>query len=633
MQIKTTAGDEHRIMRAREVVHADGAVPAGSLRDAIQASWQRSINHGVRMNAGCEINGERRYSSDDLYEANRILVDAAVPVLEQLSGHLRQRPERSLLILANAEARVLAIEGHSSTHPTLRDLAPGVCWSECHRGTNALGTALVEQKPTLIGYGEHFLDRLSPFSCTAVPIRKPDGSVHGVIDLTQMGPLPQPEDWFSLLNLSANYIERRLFSSQYADHLVIAFHPRQQYLDSSWQGLLALDDDGRILALNDPACQLFAQSRDHLVGKRADRLVAGYRDLLKSVRLGGVGTFATPRGSFFYKVLHVRPSPLQAPVARPRVADNSDAREQLQALAGGNSSYATQLRMASRALANGLPILLQGETGSGKEWVARRLHDASPRADKPFVAVNCAAIPETLIESELFGYRDGAFTGARRGGMVGRLQQAHGGTLFLDEVGDMPLALQARLLRVLQERRVAPLGAGEEQELDITLICATHRDLKQLVGTEQFREDLYYRVHGLSVMLPPLRERHDFDALCDTIMATHNDAPPALDEPLATLLRGYHWPGNLRQLDMVLRTALALWEPEDGPLGLMHLPATTRAELENDDQPARGSSIRDSERATIRQAMAVHQGNVSRAAKALDISRATLYRKLKQLES
>jgi len=274
-------------------------------------------------------------------------------------------------------------------------------------------------------------------------------------------------------------------------------------------------------------------------------------------------------------------------------------------------------------------VLLLGETGTGKEVVARALHQASPRADKPFVAVNCAAIPEGLIESELFGYREGAFTGSRRGGMVGRLMQANGGTLFLDEIGDMPLALQARLLRVLQERRVAPLGAADEQDIDVALICATHRDLKRLVHEQHFREDLYYRVNGVSLRLPALRERDDLASLVQGLLDKAGAKGVSLDPALAALLQGFDWPGNIRQLEMVVRTALAMREDGEQQLTLEHLTDCLLDELASGAAPS--GSLRDNELELIREALARHQGNVSAAAEALGISRATLYRKLKQL--
>ena len=274
-------------------------------------------------------------------------------------------------------------------------------------------------------------------------------------------------------------------------------------------------------------------------------------------------------------------------------------------------------------------VLILGETGTGKELVAKRVHDLSRRARMPFVAVNCAAIPEGLIESELFGYREGAFTGSRRGGMVGRLMQAHGGTLFLDEIGDMPLALQARLLRVLQERRVAPLGAGDEQDIDVALICATHRDLKRLVQEQHFREDLFYRVNGVSLRLPALRERDDLAAIIQGLLDKADARGVTLDPALTALLEGFDWPGNIRQLEMVVRTALAMREDGEQVLTLDHLTDCLLDELASSTAPS--GSLKDNELEQIRGALARHQGNVSAAAETLGISRATLYRKLKQL--
>lgn len=346
--------------------------------------------------------------------------------------------------------------------------------------------------------------------------------------------------------------------------------------------------------------------------------------MLARLHQGGAGSLQTAKGEFFYKTLRAPQRSINVSSPPRTVAKPAKAQPDLEALAGSNTRYARALRMARQGLANELPVLLLGETGTGKEVIARALHMAGARCDKPFVAVNCAAIPEGLIESELFGYREGAFTGSRRGGMVGRLQQAHGGTLFLDEIGDMPLALQARLLRVLQDRKVAPLGAGEEQDIDVALICATHRDLKRLVEEKHFREDLFYRVNGISVMLPALREREDFGALVTRMLTTLGAPAVVLHDDLDRLLNGYQWPGNIRQLEMVLRTALAMREPGDTVLTLDHLPDSMLDELTTSERPQAGS-IRENELELIRQSLDTHQGNVSAAADALGISRATLY--------
>lgn len=619
------------IFRAREMaLTARGwCAKEFTLREPIRASWQRSMGYGLQPDSEPPSSEPQALAVDELYESNRMLLDCAEPALQHLTDRLGHHGNDSLLILVNSQATVLAIEGGGSKWRELRDLQEGACWSEAVRGTNALGTALVEGRPTMIGYGEHFLDRLSIFSCASVPIRDPQGKIEGVLDLTRLGPTLQAQDSLLLLDMTASQIESRLFIASFGQQYVVAFHPRRQYLDTAWQGLLALDGDGRILAANQRACEFFGMERAQMVGLPGESLITGWQERFEQVRRGITGHLRTPRGDFFFKTLHL-PEAVSVPVSVPSLR-KEPATPTLEGLAGNNNPrYLRELDMAARGLRHGLPILLLGETGSGKELVARALHKGSDRADKPFIAVNCAAIPEGLIESELFGYRDGAFTGARRGGMTGRLQQAHGGTLFLDEVGDMPLPLQARLLRVLQERKVAPLGAGVEQDLDINLICATHRPVRALVAEGSFREDLYYRINGMAVHLPALRERKDMRELCQTLLRRLGAGQVSLTDDLLGLFERYRWPGNIRQLEMVLRTLLAVRAPEDRQLGLDHLPSSTLEDLLSEEVCEQDGNIRVREQEMIRQALADHEGNVSAAARTLGISRATLYRKLKQ---
>jgi transcriptional regulator of acetoin/glycerol metabolism len=631
--IKTNSPKQHREARlAREKLHLEGEVPDGVLRAEIDASWRRSLSHGVHFNAKHELALESSSSLEVLLTSNRLLIDAALPAIDYLA---ERQGKEGLIILANSDATILAVEGRADRlkGSGLQDITLGACWSEAARGTNALGTALVEARPTLIDCGEHYLDRLSDFSCTSVPIHCPQGEILGVLDLTREGPLGRAHDSTALLAMAVSQIESRVFNASYPDEIVLAFHSRRQYLESPWQGLLAVSVGGQILAVSAQACQLLHAERSALVGRRCEEFlgVDGLQ-LLARLHQGGAGSLQTAKGEFFYKTLRAPQRSINVS-SPPRTAPKTaKAQPDLESLAGSNARYARALRMARQGLANELPVLLLGETGTGKEVIARALHMAGTRSDKPFVAVNCAAIPEGLIESELFGYREGAFTGSRRGGMVGRLQQAHGGTLFLDEIGDMPLALQARLLRVLQDRKVAPLGAGEEQDIDVALICATHRDLKRLVEEKHFREDLFYRVNGISVMLPALREREDFEGLVSRLLAKLDAPTVVLHDDLSRLLGGYHWPGNIRQLEMVLRTALAMREPGETVLTPDHLPDSMLDDLTTTERPQSGS-IRENELEMIRQSLDNHQGNVSAAADALGISRATLYRKLKQLRS
>ena len=309
----------------------------------------------------------------------------------------------------------------------------------------------------------------------------------------------------------------------------------------------------------------------------------------------------------------------------------------LSTLETGDLNWRNASDKVRRVAGKSIPVLIHGESGVGKELFARAIHDSGPRRDGPFVAINCASLPENLIESELFGYAPGAFTGARRQGSHGRLREANGGTLFLDEIGDMPLSMQTCLLRALQERQVSPLGGGKSVDVDFALICATHRKLREDVDKGIFRNDLYYRINGLTVNLPALRERTDFQALTERLLV---DLNPKHDIHLATevlaKLSQHPWPGNLRQYVSVLRTASAMLDPGEECISWQHLPDDLIEELNAMPQQTKQSiadsgpeNLEELSRTAIRQALENSSGNISEAARRLGISRQTLYRKMK----
>jgi transcriptional regulator of acetoin/glycerol metabolism len=294
-----------------------------------------------------------------------------------------------------------------------------------------------------------------------------------------------------------------------------------------------------------------------------------------------------------------------------------------------------ELERHTRLLDADIPVLLQGETGTGKEIIAHELHRRSRRADAGFVAVNCAALPENLIESELFGYRPGAFTGARREGAMGLLRQADGGVLFLDEIGDMPASLQTRLLRVLQEREVTPLGGGRATPVDFAVLAASHRDIATDVQAGRFRADLYYRIAQATLRLPALREKPGLADLIECLWLRLGDGPDGmqLEAEAREHLASLPWPGNMRQLIGALRTLLALGTP-GGRIGLRDLPLDLRQSPSVSDATRRAGSdnglprMQQMQRQAMREALEACHGNVSAAARRLGISRSTLYRKL-----
>jgi transcriptional regulator of acetoin/glycerol metabolism len=337
---------------------------------------------------------------------------------------------------------------------------------------------------------------------------------------------------------------------------------------------------------------------------------------------------------------------LGKPAARPAAVADVTWRpvDALAALDTGDAALRAAIARVRRVLDKAaIPLLLHGETGTGKDVFARALHASSGRRGKPFVAVNCAALPETLIEAELFGHCPGAFTGASRQGSLGRIREADGGTLFLDEIGDMPLALQARLLRVLEAREVTPLGSSAAVAVDFRLVCASHRRLKEEVAAGRFREDLYYRLNGLTLTLPPLRDRSDLATLVDRLLkAEAPDRTLRMDETLLAALARLPWPGNVRQLAHALRTAVALLDEGASVLTESELPEELQTELTAAAQTSTTGQagvcadqsatddLRQLTDARIRMTLAAVGGNVSEAARKLGISRNTLYRRLRR---
>ena len=305
----------------------------------------------------------------------------------------------------------------------------------------------------------------------------------------------------------------------------------------------------------------------------------------------------------------------------------------LDGLAGDDPQMTRNVRSARRVADSNVSVLIQGPTGSGKEAFAHAMHLASRRASRPFIAVNCAAIPETLIESELLGYKAGAFTGARKEGMRGKILQSSGGTLFLDEIGDMPLPLQTRLLRVLEEQEIIPLGSETALKVNLHVIAASHRNLRDMIARALFREDLYYRLNGITLELPALRERADKERVIHQALTAEAYAgrPAAIERDALMQLLAYSWPGNIRELRNVVRTALAI--SDGGVIRRTDLPREIREADSAASQPqgmSPANPLHAAERAALVRVIEEQRGNMTRVAAQLGMSRNTLYRKLKR---
>ncbi|OJX67248.1 sigma-54-dependent Fis family transcriptional regulator [Magnetospirillum sp. 64-120] len=619
------------LRHARQLLESGQLPPVHLVGAVVAQSWRRSMDAGLTPWRGQD---GAHLSAPDLTRAidrRRELVTRARPVMEYL--HAQTRGSGSMVILADEGGVLLDTLGDADFLNRAERVAlmPGASWHEAHRGTNAIGTALAESAPVSVHGGEHFLEHNSFLTCAAAPVAGPDGRLLGVLDISghRRGRHPHTA---GLVSAAAHMIENRLFEARHEGGLRLRLHPQPDGIGTLAEGLLALDGDGRIIGANRAAIALLGLAPGALGQVRVqDRLAVDLDGLLDwgQGRSGAPFMADSSRGQrLFLRV--------EAPPRKPRVSVATPAsRDALSALESGDAVLAQAVAKARKVVGKDIALLLMGESGVGKEVFAHAAHASGPRAAGPFVAVNCAALPEHLIEAELFGYAPGAFTGARRDGSPGRIRQAHGGTLFLDEIGDMPLSMQTRLLRVLQDREVIPLGGGKAVRVDFALMAATHQPLKQAVADGRFRADLYYRLNGLSLTLPPLRGRADLQALVarilDTIEPGGGLALSAQVAQVAQAFADHCWPGNIRQLANVLRTAAALLEPGETRIRWQHLPEDLVDEMRAPPCPEPGAmgDLRAVSDAVMERTLAACGGNVSRAAKQLGVSRNTLYRRLR----
>jgi transcriptional regulator of acetoin/glycerol metabolism len=496
---------------------------------------------------------------------------------------------------------------------------------------------------------EHYLERNGFLTCAAAPIHDPAGRMLGALDVSGDHRCYHRHT-LGLVRSAARMIEHRLFDTRHDlrqwGGLRLRFHAQPEGLGTVTEGLLAVREDGLLAGANTTALELLGLAWEDLARTRLDSVLSeSLAQLLDWCRRASPvpRVVHTASGQAVWvrieagRLAHFAVREPMAEAAAPAAAvEPADA---LAALDIGDPVLHAAIARARKLVGKLIPMLLQGESGVGKEMFARALHDSGPRRAHAFVPVNCAALPENLIEAELFGYQGGAFTGARREGAPGRIREAHGGTLFLDEIGDMPLSLQARLLRVLQDREVVPLGGGKPVAVDFALVCATHRHLPAEMKAGRFREDLYYRLNGLTLQLPALRERTDLDRLlASELQRLEPGRVLAIAPDLLQALRLYRWPGNLRQLANAFRTACALLERHESVIGWSHLPDDLADALQNGDACGHGldepvsslaCDLRSVSRQTIANAVRACGGNLSEAARSLRISRNTLYRKLR----
>ncbi len=632
-----------------------GMLSATSDGMMIENAHERSAGYGIPKSAEPDFGPLGKADLALLLEQNRMLHSHAAPVMETLYEQIINT--HNMVILTDVNGLIIHTQGDADflEKADRVALSPGVIWSEQSKGTNAIGTAIVEKAPTVVHADQHYLEANRFLTCAAAPIFDVLGNVIGVLDVT--GDQHNfHRHTMALVRMSAQMIENQLFAASFQDSIKLSFHSRPEFLGTLMEGIACFTPGGRFLSasraglfqLGLSMSALQAHTFSSLFGLPISALLDHYRTsapgLLNLCLHNGVRVYARcgdlrlPHNNFQHAMDSTR-------VPAPTVMTPAPANEQqkmrlssLRYLNTGDEQVAVVIDKLKKVIGRDISILVTGETGTGKELLAQAIHNDSPRKDGPFIAVNCASIPETLIESELFGYEDGAFTGARKKGSIGKILQANGGSLFLDEIGDMPLSLQARLLRVLQERMVTPLGSTKSIPVNVALTCATNRNLREMIARNEFRDDLYYRLNGLVVKLPPLRDRTDLDVVVDKLLASEGEGERYTIAPaIMALFRQHTWPGNFRQLTNLMRTAMVM-AGDDHEIRMEHLPDDfledialsngSVSKVATDSAISASATLEDVELSVIQNSLETHGGNVSATARALGVSRNTIYRKL-----
>jgi len=623
--------------------------------DLIQASWNRCVQE-YRLEP-CMRRSVERVTDQNVREI-RSRMEEILFESDSIVEHLRGVARDADYCLLLSDATGIVVQGYADTSASRElaedGLATGSRWNENMVGTNGIGTCIVSRRPVTVAGQAHYNHTLKGFTCTAAPIFAPDGSVIAVLDFSGRSVANSSECSFAqhIVREAAQSISTSLFRKCHQNSCIVALSRELESMPLALNALIATDEQGRLLGATQEALSFLgvAELAD-LGGLQIQDLWRVALDDLKPLSAHNIRLSGTDGVDFYVTTFLPKKKTragANASVGKITAKSHSQAKAEALALdrvAGSDPKMGHSVALCRKLLDRDIPLLLLGETGVGKDTFARAIHLESNRAKKPYVAVNCAAIPDTLLASELFGYAPGTFTGGLKAGRVGKIAASNGGTLFLDEIGDMPIDLQAHLLRVLEEREVSPLGTSEAIPVDVRIISATHRDLPQLVEAGRFRRDLYYRIKGAQVIVSPLRERSDIINLVEKIIEDEqgpDDQRISISPEVQELFKEYNWPGNIRELRNVIRWILSVHS--DHVITLDHLPEELLSWSPRSGEAGSAAALTAGpavdatlelaceriEREKIIEALRATKWCITTAASDLGISRATLHRKIRK---
>ena len=642
------------LLRSEWENYIHNEIASEATKKIILDSWKRCADYGVPVENNYPL---RVLSYDELIQRKRknaALISISAPIRESIRRFIHG--SHFVIALTDAEGVILELTGDEQMKRALigGGFIEGADWSERSVGSNAIGTALAICAPIQFAGYEHFCTFTQRTACAAAPVHDPDGRIIGSIDLT--GRLKDVNHHtLGMAVAMASDIENCLRISRAERKMRLENAYKDIMLSAMTQGVIAVNERNIVTHMNKAAVDILHLAQAHTgdsvlsflarqeasvremftteetwtdrdialtIGKKTIRVTGTLRNIVddKGIRLGSIFIFDEIKRTQRIAARYV----------------GAMARLTFDDIIGESPTFRKSIAMAQAAARSDASILLLGESGTGKDILAQAIHNASSRRDSPYVAINCGAIPKELVASELFGYADGAFTGAKRGGSVGKFEMADGGTIFLDEIGEMPLDLQVHLLRVLENRTITRVGGTESLPINVRIIAATNADLKEAVDAGLFRSDLYYRLNVISLNLPPLRERiGDIPMLIRHFYSQYFDGQIVIPEDYEEILCRYSWPGNIRELRNIIERTVSL--SPDKRLRIDYLPVDlVKAKKPVQEAPAKAASektittVHDAEKEALIASIISNQGNISKAAKDLGVARTTVYRKLKQ---
>ncbi|WP_088036334.1 sigma-54-dependent Fis family transcriptional regulator [Evansella clarkii] len=581
-------------------------MPLNNLTDQsnlIDRSWKRCHNFGLSPSGPVNeqvLTGKRL---KEVLEKNKDLITNAASAFEKLYPNSARKGLVSVIV--DRHGTILYKTGSLGMENEDSYLAIGSNWSEKNQGTNAMGVAIYEKKPVITHADQHFHIKNQFLTCAASPIYSADGEFIGAVNVSARKEFYHPFT-ISLTSVISDTIQTQLLLSRTNNEKLLALKEMEATAALSAVPLVSIDNENVIKRANNLARSILGED---CIGKEFHK------------KLDCISEVVTDNTKRIYSTV----ISLNRPVNK---SPENKGLYTIRDIAGSCPKIVKVKKLAEKAAYTDYPVIIYGESGTGKELIAQSLHTRGPRSDNPFIAVNCGAIPESLVESELFGYEKGAFTGAKKEGVPGKFEAAKGGTLFLDEIGDMSLKAQSALMRVLQEKKVTRIGGTKPVLINARIVAATNKNLKEEVLNGRFREDLYYRLKGIIITIPPLRKRTDILEMATHLMKKLDNPSAYLSREAQQRILSYHYPGNVRELNSILMEA-SFWA-EDNEITAEDLKFEDIYEQQNKAGLPENTALINTEKEAIKTALKSTGWNISRSAKLLQISRNTLYLKIKK---